>query len=90
MISAIVTSLDSENLLVSPTSEVDLNKCMGKKARYLDKSERVWPATVTAIEDPYLVLRFDNFPTGLGQGQIVEIMEDGDNPQDFAAVPDTS
>ncbi len=83
MISCIVTSLDSENLLVSPTSEIEVSKFVGKKARYLDKLDRIWPATVTAVEDPYLILKFNDFPSGLGQGQIVDIMEDGDDPKDF-------
>jgi hypothetical protein len=30
------------------------------------------------MEDPFLVIKFDEFPTGIGQGQIIEIFEPED------------
>jgi hypothetical protein len=84
MITAIVTSLNAEKLLASPSTDINVEKLVGKKARYLDKSDRIWPATVSGIEDGiYLIIKFDNFPSGLGQGQLLDIMEDGDDPKEF-------
>jgi hypothetical protein len=74
MINAIVTSLSRENLLVSPTAAVELPGLVGKKVRYW-KGEKVYPGIVERVEDPFLVIRFEEFPTGIGQGQMVEILE---------------
>ncbi len=79
MIDAIVTSLDKDNLLVTPSGNADLNSLVGKRARYVDNSDRIWKGRVVSVEDPYVTVKFDNFPSGLGQGQIVQIIEDGDD-----------
>ncbi|MFI5412819.1 MAG: hypothetical protein ACHQX1_02920 [Candidatus Micrarchaeales archaeon] len=66
--------MDRENLLASPTSNVELSGLVGKKVRYA-KGEKVYVGIVEREEDPFLVIKFDEFPTGLGQGQIIEIIE---------------
>ena len=75
---AIVTSLDKEKLLVTPNSGDALESFVGKKAQYVDSSDRVWPGEVVGIEDPFLIVRFDSFPTGLGQGQMLQILDGKD------------
>lgn len=76
MIDAIVTSLDRENLLVTPNGDVDFASLVGKRVRYVDNSDRIWKGKVVAVEEPYATVKFEEFPTGLGQGQIVNILED--------------
>ncbi len=83
MLSAIVTSLDEDNLLATPSGNIDVKAFIGKKARYMDKSNRCWPAVVTGADDPYVIIKFDKFPSGIGQGQIVDLMEDGDDEAAF-------
>ena len=78
MIGAIVTSLDEDHLLVIPSGSTDPEYLVGKAARYVDKSGKVWPATVLSVEDPGVIVKFEKFPSGLGQGQIVDIIEDED------------
>ncbi len=79
MISAIVTSIDREKMLVMPTEEVDLSNIVGKRIRYLDKNDKAWPGVVTDVSDVMLVIKFDSAPSGLGQGQIVDILEEGED-----------
>lgn len=79
MIDAIVTSFDKDNLIVTPSGDADLSSLMGKSVRYVDSSERVWKGRVVAVEEPYVTVKFDDFPTGLGQGQIVQILEDNES-----------
>lgn len=76
MLTAIVTSLDHDRLLATPVQMVDLTTLVGKKMRYVDKNDKIWPGVVTGIEDPFVIFKFDEYPSGLGQGQIVEI-DDG-------------
>ncbi len=76
MIDAIVTSLDKDNLLVTPNGDVDFSKLVGKRVRYRDNSDRIWVGKVVAVEEPYAVVKFDAFPTALGQGQILQILDD--------------
>lgn len=78
MIDAIVTSLDRENLLVTPSGNADINEMVGRRAVYIDKSGRVWEGKVKAAEEPFVSIKFEDFPTGIGQGQIVEILEDSE------------
>ena len=80
IINAIVTSLSRENLLVSPTAEVELTGLVGKKVRYW-KGDKAYTGTVERVEEPFLVIKFDDFPTGIGQGQMIEILE---SPEDEA------
>ncbi len=75
MIYAIVTSLDKDHLSASPNEQVDLESLLGKKVQYIDKSEKVWPGVVASIEDPFVIVKFDQFPSGLGQGQMLEILD---------------
>ncbi len=79
MIDAIVTSLDKENLLVTPNGDVNFSSLVGKRVRYRDNSDRIWTGRVVAVEEPYATVKFDAFPTGLGQGQILQILEDSEN-----------
>lgn len=81
MLDAIVTSLGNGTIIATPTSEIDLNVLVGKRARYLDNSDRNWEGTVTGLEDPGVVIKFEKFPTGIGQGQIVQILDDGEEAQ---------
>ena len=76
MIYAIVTSLDRDHLSATPSDEVDLNSLIGKKAQYVDKSGKAWPGTVTGAEDPFVIVKFEEFPSGLGQGQMLEIIDE--------------
>jgi hypothetical protein len=78
MIDAIVTSLDRENLIVTPSGDVDFSALVGKRVRYRDNSDRIWTGRVVAVEEPYATVKFDAFPSGLGQGQIVQILEEGE------------
>ncbi|MCL5239535.1 MAG: hypothetical protein M1286_03655 [Candidatus Marsarchaeota archaeon] len=78
MIDAIVTSLDKDNLLVTPNGDVDFSSLVGKRVRYRDNSDRIWTGRVVSSDEPYATVKFDNFPTGLGQGQIVQILEEGE------------
>lgn len=75
MIDAIVTSLDKDNLIVTPNGDVDFTSLVGKKVRYRDNSDRIWTGKVVAAEEPYATVKFDRFPSGLGQGQIIQILE---------------
>jgi hypothetical protein len=79
VIDAIVTSLDKENLLVTPNGDVNFSSLVGKRVRYRDNSDRIWTGRVVAVEEPYATVKFDAFPTGLGQGQILQILEDSEN-----------
>ena len=83
MIGGIVTSLDEDHLLVIPSGSVELESLVGRTARYVDKSGKVWPAVVSSVEEPGVIIKFTNFPSGLGQGQIVDIMEEEDNTEKF-------
>lgn len=76
IINAIVTSLDDENLLATPMQPTDLESLLGKKIQYVDKNEKAWPGVVKAIEDPFIVVKFDVFPSGIGQGQIIEVLDE--------------
>ena len=80
MINAIVTTLSRENMLVSPTAAVELTGLVGKKIRYW-KGDKFYSGIVDRVEDPFLVVKFDDFPTGIGQGQMIEILE---GPEDEA------
>lgn len=75
MIYAIVTSLNKDHLTATPSDDVDLNSLVGKKAQYVDKSGKIWPGSVAGVEDPFVIVKFDQFPSGLGQGQMLEIMD---------------
>jgi hypothetical protein len=82
MIDAIVTSLDKEKLLVTPNSDVELGTLVGKRVRYRDNSDKIWTGKVTGVEDTYVLVAFDKFPSGLGQGQILQILDEGE-PEDM-------
>ena len=75
MIYAIVTSLDKDHLSATPNEDVDLNGLVGQKVQYVDKSEKIWPGVITSVEDPFVIVKFDEFPSGLGQGQMLEILD---------------
>ena len=75
MIDAIVTALDKENLAATPNSDIDVNKLVGKKIQYLDSSDNLWPGVVIAAEEPFVIIKFDKFPSGLGQGQMLQILD---------------
>jgi hypothetical protein len=79
MISAIVAALDKDNLLISPTTAEDLDSLKGRRIRYVDSSDRIWPGKVIGIDGDFLVIAFDKFPTGLGQGQLIDILEDSED-----------
>ncbi len=83
MISGIVTSLDEDHLLVIPSGDVTLDELVGKKARYVDKSGKVWKASVYDVEEPGVLVKFEIFPNGLGQGQIMDIIEKEDDEKAF-------
>lgn len=83
MISAIVTSLDENNLMATPSADVPVQALIGRRVRYIDKFDKVWPAKVTGTDDPAVIIKFDVYPSGLGQGQIVEIMEETDDLEAF-------
>lgn len=59
---------------------MELSELVGRKIRYV-KGEKTYVGTVSGVEEPFLVVKFDDFPTGLGQGQIVEIFEPEDEQQ---------
>ena len=75
MIYAIVTSLDKDHLSATPNENVDLESLVGKKVQYVDKSEKIWPGVIISVEDPFVIVKFDVFPSGLGQGQMLEILD---------------
>ena len=75
MINAIVTSMEPGNILATPSGNIDPGTLIGRKARYVDKSDKVWPAKIVGAEDPFVRVEFEVFPSGLGQGQILEIYE---------------
>lgn len=79
MIDAIVTSLNKDNLVVTPSGTVDANSLLGRRARYRDNTDKIWKGKVVAVDDPYVTIKFEQFPTSLGQGQIVQILEDGES-----------
>jgi len=67
--------LNKDNLLASPTSPgVEVSDLVGKKVQYV-KNDKVWTGMVESAEDPFIVIKFDEFPTGIGQGQIIEVLE---------------
>lgn len=78
MTNAIVMSLDKNHLLASPTGAVNLQALKGIKVKYTDSAEREWLGIVEDIEEDYLVIKFDKFPSGLGQGQIIEVLDGSD------------
>jgi len=75
MINAIVTSLEPGNVLATPSGNIDPVTLIGRKARYIDKSDKIWPAKIVGADDPFVRVEFELFPSGLGQGQILEIYE---------------
>ncbi len=78
MISAIVASLDSENLLATPSGDTDPATLVGYKVQYIDKSGKAWFGIVKGADDTFIIVKLDPFPTGLGQGQLLDVFEDGD------------
>jgi hypothetical protein len=84
MISAVITSLDKDKLLATPSGNIDPAELVGRKARYLDKNGKIWPGTIRGADDPFVIVAFETFPSGLGQGQLLDIWEDGDSEADFA------
>ncbi len=80
MISAVVTSMDRENLLATPSGAIDPATLVGHRCQYVDKSGKAWPGVVKGADDPFVIVKLDPFPTGLGQGQLLDIFEDGDEP----------
>ena len=58
---------------------VDLQLLVGRKVQYVDKNEKVWPGVIRAVEDPFIIVKLDQFPSGLGQGQIIEILDAPDS-----------
>ncbi len=75
MIDAIITSLDKDNLSATPNSDIDVKTLIGKKVQYVDKNDKVWPGVIVSSDDPFVIVKFDNFPTGLGQGQMLQILD---------------
>lgn len=75
MIDAIVMALEENRIVAIPTGSIKLDTLVGKKAKYVDAMEKEWQGKVVGIEDPGVVIEFDVFPTGIGQGQIVQIEE---------------
>lgn len=75
MIDAIITSLDKDNLAATPNSDVDVKTLVGKKIEYIDKNDKKWPGVIIASEDPFVIIKFDVFPSGLGQGQMLQILD---------------
>jgi hypothetical protein len=71
--------LDEENLLATPMQPVDLESLIGKKVQYVDKNDKIWPGVIKAVEDPFVIIKLDEFPSGLGQGQIIEILGVGED-----------
>ena len=78
MINAIIAVLDEQELLVIPNTDVPLAELVGRKARYVDKEEKEWPGRVDRVAESMLCVKLDRWPSGLGQGQIIEIYEEGD------------
>ncbi len=78
MTTAIVMALSREHMLASPTGNVDISSMEGKRITYRDSSDKEWPGSVAGIEGEFLVIRFESFPPGLGQGQIIEIIDGKD------------
>ncbi len=78
MTNAIVMSLDKAHLLASPTGSVDIAALKGLNVVYRDANDREWKGVVENIDGDFLVIKFDEFPKNIGQGQIVEI-EDGND-----------
>ncbi len=80
MITCIVTSLSRDNILATPIEDVPLERLVGSKARYVDKNNKIWPAQVVGIEEQFLIMRFTGeFPSGLGQGQMMDVIEEGED-----------
>lgn len=79
MISAIVASLNKDNLLISPTTQENLESLKGRRIRYVDSSDRIWPGKVVGIDGDFLIVAFEKFPSGLGQGQLIDILEDSED-----------
>jgi ribosome maturation factor RimP len=73
MVNAIVTVADKEKLMAMPTGEFDFSTALGKKVKYYDKNNKEWPGKIIEVSEPMLVIKFDNYPSGLGQGQMLEI-----------------
>ena len=59
--------------MAMPTEDIDMNTMVGRKAKYVDKNGKEWHGVVIDVADQMAVIKFDQFPSGLGQGQIVEI-----------------
>lgn len=70
--------MNKDNLLAMPTHEVDVQTLIGKRVRYLDKEGKSWPGVITGAEDPFVIVKFELFPSGLGQSQLLDIYEDSD------------
>lgn len=75
LIDAIITSLDRDNLAATPNSDVDVKTLVGKKVQYMDKNDKSWPGVVVSSDDPFVIIKFDHFPSGLGQGQMIQILD---------------
>lgn len=53
---------------------MELSTLVGKRIQYV-KGDHVYTGVVEREENPFIVVKFDEFPTGIGQGQIIEIIE---------------
>ena len=73
MIDAIVTAMESDSVVATPTEDADLSKLVGHKAVYTDTGNKDWQGKVVAVEEPGVVVKFSNFPTGIGQGHMLQI-----------------
>ena len=76
MITAIIAVLNETELLVIPNTDKPMEELVGMRAQYTDKDEKVWPGKVEKVAESMLCVKLDSWPSGLGQGQIIEI-DDG-------------
>ena len=77
MVDCIVASVDEERMVAIPQENVDINSLKNKKVKYIDSNGKEWHGKVIDVDntDQFVIIKFDEFPNSIGQGQIVEIEE---------------
>jgi len=72
-IGVVITFDDAENKAWLTVSETDLDRYVGHGASFQFSRTKDFKGKVIAIEDDFLVVKFDEAPLGLGQGSQVTV-----------------
>jgi len=75
LIGVVITFDDAENKAWITVSETNLDRFIGHDAAFQFSKTKDFKGKVTAVEDDFLVVKFEEQPLGLGQGSQVAIAD---------------